>query len=198
MDDLQRKHGLTDKQWAYVLNRTSGLDPTESVIDAYDFKPGTKRSTLQGTAYDLERHPRIRAAIVELSKQAVTDAVMSRREALERLTRIARASVADVMETGVDERTGRTRLRFKHPDAIDLECVSRMSDTHQGQNVQMHSPLVAIKQLAEMLGWEAPKRLETTAPEKGADEVPVDLGGLSEELLMELWTRAAEPDKTQH
>lgn len=198
MDDLQIKHALTDKQWSYVLNRANGMEPIDAARSAYDYGPETKRGTILRASYDMERHPRIRAATLELTQHAVTDAVMGRREALERLSRIARASVADVVELSRDGDSGRTKLRFKSPEKINLECVSRMSDTHQGQNVQMHSPLVAIKQLAEMLGWEAPKRVESTITDgTHPDDAPVDLSGLTPETLMELWNAQAA-NKTEH
>lgn len=181
---------LTDKQRAYVMARMNGLEPVAAVREAYDYKPDVKRTTIYAHAYELEKHPVIVAAMRRLSREAVSDAVMSRREALERLSRIARASVADVIELAPDEATGGFKPRVKTGDPAALEAVSRLSDTRQGLNVQMHSPLHAIKQLAEMLGWEAPKRVEQTVTDPTAED-PMDLSGLTEDTLMELWNAQA-------
>jgi len=102
-----------------------------------------------------------------------SEAVLACEEALLILTRIAKASVKDIVdfknvEVGVDQDGSPIKQgtwTFKNADDIpdDLaSCIKSLSTTSNGLKIELYDSHSAIKQLSEMLGWNAPKKTELT------------------------------------
>ena len=49
-----------------------------------------------------------------------------------------------------------------------MAAISELTAGKDGLKIKLHDPKAAIKQLAEMRGWEAPKKTELTGPNGGA------------------------------
>jgi phage terminase small subunit len=161
---------LTSKQEAYKNARIAGADPS----DAYDIAYPThkmSRKAVSVAAQKLEKHPVISLAIEKSREKAETSAVMSRGEALEKLSLSARVSITDVADfklaqVGEDadgNPVHQTTWVIKNSEDIAPEvaaCIKSITITQTGPKLELHDQNSAIKQLADMQGWNAPKKTE--------------------------------------
>lgn len=100
---------------------------------------------------------------------------MSREEALERLTRIARVDIHDIAEfqeielqTADGKKCEKTIWRIKNSDEIPpgaMSAIKSVTATKMGPKLELHCPLAATKQIAELQGWEAPKKSQLEFPQ---------------------------------
>lgn len=105
--------------------------------------------------------------------EAVDDAIMSREEALKRLTALGRTSLFDLADfrnsmTGEDEEGNpvmQATWSFKDSALLTPEAMAAIAELTagpQGLKIKLHDPKAAIKQLAELQGWEPPKESKLT------------------------------------
>lgn len=156
--------GMTQRQAYYAAGGTAKTD------DSADSAVHTMLSNVQ-----------VRAFMDSMKVQAVSDAIMTREEAMAKLSLIGRTDLKDIVtfqtfETGRDLETGEPvkQTGWFIPDNVlsnpaKLAIISELTAGKDGIKVKTHSQLAAIKQLAEMQGWNAAKRFEHT----GADGGPI-------------------------
>lgn len=176
---------LTAKQEAYKNARIEGNKPSASYDIAYpDHK--MSRKAVSKEAAKLEKDPRIAPAIKEKSKEATSSAVMTRQEALEKLSLSARVSITDVADfkltqVGEDDNNEpvyQTVWVIKNSEDIAPEvaaCIKSITITKTGPKLELHDQNAAIKQLSDMEGWNAPKKTDTN--------LSIDLSGKTDEEL---------------
>ncbi|HFU0689549.1 TPA: terminase small subunit [Morganella morganii] len=160
---------LTKLQQKFALGIIKGL----SQIDAY--KQAGYKAKADGTAHacasEILRNPKVKSFLDAMNQVAVSDAIMTRQEALERLSAIGRASVSEMVEfsernMGADDDGNpviQAVWKFKdsalqNPQA--LAAISELTAGKDGIKLKLHDPKAAIKQVAEMQGWEAPKEIK--------------------------------------
>lgn len=115
----------------------------------------------------------VRNFLQSVQHEAVSDAIMTYEEAMERLTVMGRARLRDLVEfsehnMGVDDDGQpiiQAAWRFK--DSVKqtpelLDAIAELTAGKEGIKLKLHDARGAIKQLAEMRGWEAPKKSEHT------------------------------------
>jgi len=168
---------LTAKQEAYKNNRIAGMGVSESYKAAYNAS-GMSDKAVSKEADILEKDPRIAPAIKEKRKEATSSAVMTRQEALERLSIMARTSVKDIArfrKVKVGEVDGQSVFQsvwdMKDCDEITEEqamSISELSASKDGLKFKMHSQASAIKQLTEMEGWNSATKHEHAGPGGGS------------------------------
>lgn len=152
--------------------------------------PGEHPNAGGRTAGMIRNRPRVHAFLTAMQATDMHDVIMSRNEAMERLTRIARTTLADVIDTkqvnwGTEEQPDYQimwNLRLDNEEA--LEAVSEVKAGPNGPQVKMHDPLKAIKQMADMSGWNAAVELDVNA--KGITGATIDVEALSTEALHEI------------
>jgi phage terminase small subunit len=104
---------------------------------------------------------------------------MTRTEALERLSKMGRTSLSDIADfrncqIGEDEEGApvyQASWSFRDSALQDPEAMAAVAELTTGKDgikLKMHDPKAAIKQLGEMMGWEAPKKTELSGPGGGA------------------------------
>jgi phage terminase small subunit len=161
---------LTSKQEAYKNARIAGMGVSESYRAAYKAS-GMSDKAVSKEATKLEQDPRIALGVEVKRKEAETSAVMSREEALEKLSLSARVSITDVAdfkltEVGKDadgNAIHQTTWVIKNSEDIAPEvaaCIKSITITQTGPKLELHDQNSAIKQLADMQGWNAPKKTE--------------------------------------
>lgn len=170
---------LTKLQQKFVLGILKGLNQ----IDAYK-QAGYKAKT-DDTAYssasEILRNPKVKSFLDAMNEVAISNAIMSREEALERLSSIGRSSVSEMVEfseykMGTDDDGNpviQSVWRFKDSALQDpkaLAAISELTASKDGIKLKLHDPKAAIKQLADMQGWEAPKKTELTGKNGGPIE----------------------------
>ncbi|HCS4522791.1 TPA: terminase small subunit [Escherichia coli] len=166
---------LTPLQKRFSLAIIKGKNQTE----AYRKAGGkAKGDNLRKAAHVIATNCDVQAFIKSVQHEIIDEAIMTREEALKRLSKIGRASIADIAEfsnsiVGEDEDGNpvyQAVWSFKDSSLQDPDAMSAVSELTSGKDgikLKMHDPKAAIKQLAELQGWEAPKKTELTGAEGG-------------------------------
>lgn len=181
---------LTKQRQKFVLGIMKGLNQTDAYKQA-GYK--AKDDNLRKAAHQLATNIDVKAFLDAMNESAVSDAIMTREEALERLSSIGRSSVSEMVEfsehkMGVDEDGNpviQAVWRFKNSalqNQQGLAAISELTAGKDGIKLKLHDPKAAIKQIADMQGWEAPKKTEFTGSIQYADITNEEL----EERLKEL------------
>lgn len=168
---------LTLKQEKFCLVYLKTGNASEAYRQAYIAK-NMKPATINRKAKELLDNGKIAARMKELNSKAVTDAVMTRQEALERLSGFARTDLADLVEfgeqEGVEDEEGKpiiqTTWRIKDSvmqDPAKMAAITELTAGRDGVKIKTHSPLQAIQQLAKMQGWESASKHEHTGANGG-------------------------------
>jgi len=157
-----------------------------------------KQDTIANNAYKLLQNNDILTRVEELKDMARSKAVMSRQEALELLSTIARTSVSDIaefseVETGEDEEgnpVSSTTWRILNSSEISKEAslsIKSVTATKMGPKLEMHDRLSALQQLSKMEGWESAAKFEHTSPDGSMSPKPaIDASKLSVQAMEEL------------
>jgi phage terminase small subunit len=164
---------LTPKQEKFCLAYLKTGNASEAYRLSYDAE-NMKSETVNRNAKALLDNSKIAARLQELNASAVTDAVMTRQEALERLSNFARTDLTDLVEFGsyeIGEQDGHPVIQaaWKIKDSVlqdqqKMAAISELAATKDGIKVKTHSPLQAIQQLAKMQGWESATKHELSGP----------------------------------
>lgn len=144
---------------------------------------------------------KVKAFMDSMKMQAVSDAIMTREEAMAKLSLIGRTDLKDIVtfqtfEVGRDLETGEpvNQTGWFIPDNVlsnpaKLAIISELTAGKDGIKIKTHSQLAAIAQLAKMQGWEAAQKFEHT----GANGGPIrHAQELTDEQLEALARSAAE------
>ena len=192
MNEEQAKlfDALTPLKKEVSLNSISGMND----IDAYKASSGKAKTenTQRACASEILTNPIVKAFIKSMANHVVNPAVMSRQEMTERLSTMARANLSDLIEWAeiepeevvehdengevVDNSEATSKAikqsvwRFKGSGELAKDQMATISEVTSGPagwyRIKQHSPLAAMKQLAELAGYEAPKQIEVTAKEE--------------------------------
>ena len=155
---------LTAKQEAFALAYLQTGNASEAYRRAYNAE-NMKPETVNKRACELMANGAITGRLAELNAAAVSAAVMTRQEALERLSTFARTDLADLVEFGSYELgqddSGQPIVQASWhirdsvlQDPKKLAAISELSATKDGIKIKTHSPLQAIQQLAKLQGWD--------------------------------------------
>ncbi|ERT10442.1 terminase small subunit, partial [Photorhabdus temperata] len=149
---------LTKLQQKFALGILKGLNQT----DAYRKAGGKAKTdeTARSSASEILTNPNVKAFLDAMNKEAVSDAVMSRQEALERLSSMGRVSIYDIAEfrncqIGEDDEgkpVFQASWQFKDSalqDPMYLSAISELTAGKDGIKLKLHDPKAAIKQLAD-------------------------------------------------
>ncbi|HEJ8309851.1 TPA: terminase small subunit [Klebsiella michiganensis] len=169
---------LTPLQKRFVTWVIKGKNQT----DAYRKAGGkAKGDAARSKASQIGSNSNVLAFLQSVQGEIIDEAIMTREEALKRLSKMGRTSIADIAEfsnsiVGEDE-DGQPVFQavwsFKDSSLQDPDAMSTISELTTGKDgikLKMHDPKAAIKQLAEMQGWEAPKKTELTGKDGGPIE----------------------------
>lgn len=166
---------LTPLQQKFSLAIIKGKNQT----DAYKAAKGkAKGDTIRAAASRMYANVNVQAFLLSVQGEVVDDAIMSREEALKRLTALGRTSLFDLAEfrnyvacEGEDgEPVMQATWSFKDSALVTPEAMAAIAELNagpQGLKIKLHDPKAAIKQLADLQGWEAPKKTELTGPGGG-------------------------------
>jgi phage terminase small subunit len=136
-----------------------------SGVDAYKASKGKAKTenAIKSGASEILANPYVIAYMDSMRSSALKDTIMTREEALERLTRTARTSLSDLVEFGSYEvettdgkKVKQSLWRIKDSAAQDPEKIAAISELSAGKDglkIKTHSSLQAIKQISDMQGW---------------------------------------------
>ncbi|HFI5787788.1 terminase small subunit [Escherichia coli] len=186
---------LTALQKKFALAIVKGKNQT----DAYKAAKGkAKGDAMRAAASRMYANVNVQAFLASVQTSEVNEAIMTREEALKRLSKMGRTSLTDIAEfsnsqVGEDEDgqpVYQAVWRFKDSSLQDLDAMSAISELTTGKDgikLKMHDPKAAIKQLAEMQGWEAPKKTELTGKDGGP--VKADITSMSPQDVAEAYKK---------
>lgn len=127
---------------------------------------------------------KVKAFMDSMKMQAVSDAIMTREEAMKILTAMSRGNLTDIVKfrtanVGIDPETGEMlqqtawtldeNLQQTNPDKLII--ISELEVGKNGPKIKTHSKTAAIAQLAKMQGWESASKHEISGPNGGAISV---------------------------
>lgn len=176
---------LNDREQRFALKILSGSSGPEAIEAGW---PHSNERNLRAGA--VRNRPHVHAFLTEMQCTLIDDAIMSRNEAMERLTKIARTYITDVVEIkeinwGTEEAPDMQTTWQLRNDTEALETVSELKAGPNGPQVKLHDPLKAIKQMAEMNGWNANINIGVNQGGLLEGEV-IDVKELSNDALHEL------------
>lgn len=172
---------LTPKQESFCLVYLSTGNGSEAYRQSYE-AGGMNENSVSRKAYELLQNVKITARLSELNEKATSAAVMTRQEALERLSNYARIDLADLIDFGSSEEAqdeeGRPIIQgaWRIKDSVmqdpkKMAAISELTAGRDGVKIKTHSPLQAIQQLAKMQGWESAAKHEHSGP--GGGPIPL-------------------------
>lgn len=192
------KGGLTIKQEKFLNHCWEHGSP----IDAYRFAFNAEKmsaNAISVAANKLMHHPKIALRLTDLKAKSETKAVMTRTQALERLSLIASTNLTDIVEfkthevETADGPVEQTIWRIKESEELqEVAAVSikSVTMTKLGPRIEMHDKLSAIQQLAKLQGWESAQKFELTGKDGGPIETnltaTLDASKLSSAALKEI------------
>ncbi|AIN14992.1 terminase small subunit [Yersinia pseudotuberculosis] len=184
---------LTQLQRRFVTALLEGANQTEAYRRAGGKAKGDGE---RSKANQLVTNSNVQAFLQSVQHETVNEAIMTYTEAMERLTLMGRTTIHDIAtfgnyQIGEDEEgqpVFQASWKFKDSKNIKpehLAAVAKLSTGKDGLKIKLHDPKAAIKQLAEMRGWEAPKKAELT----GANGGPIQTSNLTPDEAAEAYRK---------
>lgn len=171
---------LTPLQQKFSLAILKGKNQT----DAYKSAKGKAKTAeaARNSASQIFTNLGVQAFLKCVQGDVVNDAIMTYEEAMIRLSAMGRTSIADLATFGThvvgkdDDGNPISQAVWSFKNASELKpeqmaAISELTAGKDGLKIKLHDPKAAIKQLAEMRGWEAPKKHEHTGKDGGAIQI---------------------------
>lgn len=157
---------LSQKQEMFCVKYAKHGNATRAYKEAYKAEK-MRPATINREASAMLDNPKITARLAELNQMAVSDAVMTKQEALQLLSVKARIKITDVCnfrqeQVGNDEEGNpvfQTVWTMKDAEDIDpnvAACIKSVTVTRTGPKIELYDANASAKLLADMLGWNAP------------------------------------------
>lgn len=159
---------LTGLQKDIVTNTIAGMKP----IDAYRNSRGKakKEQTMSASVSEILSNPNVKAFLDSMREVGVSSAIMSRTEMMERLSSLARINMNDLVEWADVASVGdegeliqQSVWKIKdsaHQDPLAMASIAELAATKEGFKVKQHSPLAAMKQLSDLLGYNEASKVD--------------------------------------
>lgn len=171
-------------QKKYVINLVNGMSQRE----AY-YKAGGKAKTditADSASCTMFSHVKVKAFYNSLIEHKACRAVMTRDRAMEILSGIAETKITDVanfsrIEVGTDDdgnKVYQTTWDLKDSNELSEDAAGAIEEITAGAGgfkFKKHSRTAAIKQLAQMEGWDAAQKHEHAGKDGGPIETTSDI-----------------------
>jgi phage terminase small subunit len=139
-------------------------------------KANKNENSTNASASDILNNSNVVAFVESFNVKKISDKIMDRDEMLERLTIMARTEVSDVVHIVTEDRqlmdmetgemiNGQTFWSLKSPEQMTnggMKAISELTATNNGLKIKMHNQRGAMKQLAELQGFDAAKEVNVT------------------------------------
>jgi phage terminase small subunit len=173
-------------------------------LEAYRLAQPTVKNTAASARVIVNRtinNKKFVAYMDAMNDDIVSEAIMEREEALERLSLLARGSFASMVDfktirVGLDDdgdEVLQSVWKIKDSalqDPKQLAAIAELSASAQGLKMKMHSPAQAIMQLTAMQGWAKPAKVDHSSKDGSMTPKPTilafDPSKLSDGALNEL------------
>lgn len=180
---------LKPLQREVALNSLSGMNDIDS-YKASSGKAKTDKAMRVSVSQILANH-NVKTFLDSMKAAAVSSAVMSREEMLERLSMLSRVSINDLIEWAEIDAETKDGEPIKQSvwmvkasamqDPVKMAAIAELAATKDGIKIKTHSNLAAMNQLADLAGYKAANKLDLTS--LGKSMAPKDASDLSDEEL---------------
>lgn len=157
---------LTPLQQKVCTNIIAGM----SNIDAYMTanKKIKNKATGEANASRMLSDAKVKAFLDSMKEVAINDAIMSRQEMMERLSNFGRTNLHDLIEWAEMESESEEGEPIKQsvwmvkPSAMQdpnkMAAIAELNASKEGIKIKTHSQLAAMKQLAQLAGYESAQK----------------------------------------
>lgn len=184
-EQLELASKLTPLQRKFVLEL---IKPGTSQRQAYITAGGKAKgeASQDQSASKMISNTKVRIFHDSLLEHIASDVIMSKQEAMERLSRSARATIHDICtfelkQVGEDEYGNpvmQTVWTMKHSEEIDpviAASIKSVTFTKTGPKIEMYDSNGSIKILSDLQGWNAPRKQEITGKDGSALAIKADV-----------------------
>jgi len=184
-EQLELASKLTPLQRKFVLEL---IKPGTSQRQAYLTAGGKGKteSAQDSSATTMFSNVKVKAFYDSLLSLIASDSIMTKQEALERLSKSARATIHDICtfkftQVGEDENGNpvmQTVWEMKSTEEIDpviAASIKSVTLTKAGPKIEMYDATGSIKILSDLQGWNAPKKQEITGKDGSALAIKADV-----------------------
>lgn len=165
---------LTPLQQKVCTNSLSGMSNIDSYINAGG--KGESKASQEAAVSRMLSDVKVKAFLDSMKHQAVNNAIMSREEMMERLSNLSRVNMSDLIEwaTKPVERVNKEGETEEFEQAMwnikesaqqnpyAMASIAEVTAGKDGFKVKQHSPLAAMKQLADLAGYNSPQQINST------------------------------------
>jgi len=167
-EQLDMYGALTELQKNVALKKLLGLPDVEAYRQGGGKAIGMNSQTT--SASEIINNPNVSQFIDSFNCHVVADAVMTRQEMLERLTAMARTDITDlvtisnkvVAEGSEGEEVEQSFWALKDEQDMKnggVSAISELSSSREGLKIKIHDQKTAMKQIADIEGFNAAVRL---------------------------------------
>ncbi len=162
---------LTVKENSFAAKIIEGLDPSPALRASKYKTKNMNANTIKCKAQQLLKKEHIRHTIENAKKLQLHKSIMTREQALKRLSSHANIKITDIYdftfgETGKDKEGAPVQgviwklknIEDIHPDVV--VCIKSIGGGRNGPVVELYDSDGAIKQLCAMQGWNAAKEYD--------------------------------------
>jgi len=184
-EQLELASKLTPLQRKFVLEL---IKPGTSQRQAYLTAGGKAKteSAQDASATTMFSNAKVKAFYNSLLSLIASDSIMTKQEALERLSKTARATIHDICtfelkQVGENEDGNpvmQTVWEMKNSEDIDpiiAASIKSVTFTKTGPKIEMYDANGSIKILSDLQGWNAPRKQEITGKDGGALAINADV-----------------------
>lgn len=184
---------LTQLQQRVATNVLAGMSQRQAYIMAGGSAEGD--NSIDSYASQILSSIKVKAFMDAMKEEAVSEAIMTRKEAMEKLSNLARTDLKDLVEfgsyeLGTDAESGNPIIQaaWKIKDSAlqdpkQMAAIAELATGRDGLKIKTHSQIEAIRQLAKMQGWEAAQKFEHTGSGGGPLRVAREMTDEELELL---------------
>ncbi|MPW31902.1 hypothetical protein F9L16_23385 [Agarivorans sp. B2Z047] len=179
---LELASALTPLQRKFViLLVSSNMNQREAYVEAGG-KAKTEKAQVASASRMLAQVS-VKAFYDFLMNAAASDAIMSKQEAMERLTKSARATIHDICafelkQVGEDKNGNpvmQTVWTMKQTEEIEpaiAAAIKSLTFTKTGPKIEMYDSNGSIKILSDLQGWNAPQKRDHTSSDGSMSPKP--------------------------
>lgn len=166
---------LTKLQQRVATNVLSGMSQRQAYVDGGGSAIGEE--SIDASASALLSNSKVATFMDAMKEEAISDAIMTRNKALERLSLMADTRITDILEfrtvevkevnkDGEEEVSEQTIWLMKDSPEIEKRAAASIKSvtmTKFGPKIEMYDAKDAIAQLAKMRGWESAQKIDLSS-----------------------------------
>lgn len=198
-EQLELFNELTPIEQGLAIGLLSGL-PCAVAYRLADPCNTSSDTVVRAKVSQMKHREKFKAFIYAVQSELLSAALVTREEALEKLSIYARGTLHDLVEYKTvelgkdikDRPVEQSVWKFKDTASLEpgmMHCISELKSNAQGLSVKIHCPLQALRQMANMRGWNQPHKVDHSSRDGSMtpkEATTLDASQLSDASLHEI------------